>query len=90
MRIELFQAAGCKSCAGARDALRSAAEQAMPGIQWRDVDVTGEIDYAVELGVVSLPAMAIDGQLAFSSLPTSGQLKEELERRARQGAGRGG
>lgn len=89
MKVELFQTAGCQSCADTRDSLKLVAEQAVPGIQWRDVDVTKELDYAVELGVMSLPAMAVDGQLAFSSLPTPAQLKHELERRAREGARHG-
>lgn len=85
MRVELFQTSGCKRCADSRDALKAVAEQAMPAVVWRDVDVTKELDYAVELGVMSLPALAVDGELAFSSLPTPAQLKAELERRARGG-----
>lgn len=81
MKVELFQAAGCKSCADAREALKSAAQGAVPGLAWRDVDVSKELDYAVELGVMSLPAVAVDGQLAFSSLPTPAQLIAELARR---------
>lgn len=83
MKVELFQTIGCKSCADSRDALRSVAEQAVPGLVWRDVDVTRELDYAVEIGVLGLPALAVDGELAFSSLPTPAQLLAELQRRAR-------
>lgn len=82
MKVELFQAAGCKSCAAARDHLRAAAEQAVPGVTWRGVDAVAELDYLVEVGVMSLPALAVDGQLAFSSLPTPAQLTQELQRRA--------
>lgn len=82
MKIELFQTEGCKSCADARQALRDVAHQAVPDLQWRDVDVTKEFDYAVELGVMSLPALAVDGELVFSSLPSESQLRSELQRRA--------
>jgi hypothetical protein len=85
MRVELFLTSGCKSCADSRDALKSVAEQAVPAIVWRDVDVAQELDYAVELGIMSLPALAVDGELAFSSLPTPVQLMAELKRRARGG-----
>lgn len=44
-------------------ALKAIAEQAAPGVEWRDVDVTRELDYAVESGVMNLPATAVDGQL---------------------------
>lgn len=84
MKIELFQTAGCKSCADTRDLLKQVAEQAVPGILWRDVDVTKEFDYAVEVGVMGVPALAVDGELAFSSLPTPSQLAAELQRRAQR------
>lgn len=81
MKIELFQTGGCKSCDSARDALEVAARRVVPSLTWRDVDVTKEIDYAVKLGVMSLPAVAVDGQLVFSSLPTESQLSSELQLR---------
>lgn len=89
MKVELFQAAGCASCAESREALKWVAEQTVPALQWRDVDVMKELDYAVELGVISLPAIAVDGEVAFSSLPTPAQLKKELERRTFGDQGRG-
>lgn len=82
MKVELFQSAGCRQCASTRDELKKAAEIAVPGLVWREVDAAAELDYAVDLGVLSLPAVAVDGRLVFSSLPTPGQLGKELSRRA--------
>jgi predicted thioredoxin/glutaredoxin len=86
MKIELFQTNGCNSCTAMRETLRSVAEAAVPGVVWRDVDVTAELDYAVEVGVLSLPAVVVDGELVFSSLPTAAQLTKELQRRAAGGS----
>lgn len=83
MKIELFQTEGCRSCADNRQELREVAQQAVPDLEWREVDVTRELDYAVELGVMSLPALAMDGELVFPSLPSATELRSELERRAR-------
>lgn len=88
MKVELFHSAGCKQCAATREALRNAAEKAVPGLVWREVDAAMELDYAVDLGVMSLPAVAVDGMLVFPSLPTPVQLGQELLRRA-SGAVRG-
>jgi thioredoxin 1 len=85
MKVELFHTIGCKSCADAREALKAAAQGAVPAVVWRDVDVTRELDYAVEIGVLALPAIAVDGRLAFSTLPTPEQLAAELQRRAQRG-----
>jgi glutaredoxin len=75
MKIELFCTPECENCASARDGLRATAEEAVPGVAWRELNALDELDYAVELGVVTLPAIAIDGELVFSSLPTCRQLR---------------
>ena len=81
MKVELFYTPGCEKCAGARDDLKAAAEQTIPGIVWCELNALDELDYAAELGVVNLPALAIDGELVFSSLPTSAQLRRALTKR---------
>jgi glutaredoxin len=82
MKIELFYTPGCAKCVTARDDLRAAAEEAVPGVTWRELNALDELDYAVELGVVTLPAIAIDGKLVFSTLPTCRQFRRELTKRA--------
>jgi thioredoxin 1 len=82
MKVELFHAPGCKHCAAARDDLKAAATAARPDVEWREINVLDEMDYAVERGVLSLPAIVIDGELVFSALPTSRQLCSALLRRA--------
>jgi thioredoxin 1 len=81
MKIELFYTPGCEKCADAKDSLRATAEAEIPGVIWRELNVLDELDYAVELGVVTLPAIAINGEIVFSSLPTSRQLRRELTKR---------
>ncbi|EMJ4931712.1 thioredoxin family protein [Pseudomonas aeruginosa] len=87
MKIELFFTPGCAKCAGATTALRAAAET-VSGVEWREVNVLDDLDRAVDLGVLTLPALAIDGRLAFTTLPTAEQLVAELRRRdGRRGDG---
>jgi thioredoxin 1 len=82
MKIELFYTPGCQQCADARDGLKAAAEELIFGVVWRELNALDELDYAVSLGVVSLPAIAIDGRLVFSSLPTSQQFRRELTKQS--------
>ena len=82
MKIELFHAPGCGRCAAAREGLKATAKAAVPGVEWREVNVLDEMDYAVECGVLSLPAIVIDGDLMFASLPTPLQLRAALQRRS--------
>lgn len=50
-------------------------------VTWRDINLLDELDYAVELGVLTPPSIAIDGELVFPSLPGAAKLREELARR---------
>lgn len=79
-KVELFHAPGCAACDAARGALKAAALEEAADLVWRDVDVLDELDHAVELGVLTLPAIAIDGQLVFASLPTPAELRSAVAR----------
>lgn len=80
IRVEIFSTPGCDRCARAREALKAVAAN-LEAVRWREVDILAELDYAVELGVLSPPAIAIDGVLVFPSLPTAERLRAELLRR---------
>ena len=53
-------------------------------IEWRKVDILEELDYAVELGVLSLPAMVIDGELIFRSHISARRLRDALDVRLKE------
>ena len=82
MKVEVFSTPGCSTCAQSRGALRAVVEAfGHDKVTWREVSIVEEIEYAVELGVVVPPAIAIDGELVFPTLPTANRLKDELLRR---------
>ena len=79
MTVEVFSTPGCSTCARSREALKAVVESfGHDKVTWREVNVVDEIDYAVELGVVVPPAIALDGELVFPTLPTATKLKEAL------------
>jgi thioredoxin 1 len=81
INVEVFSSPGCGKCGHARDMLRHLAEEIGAGrIAWREVNVLEEMDYAVSLGVLSTPAIAINGKLEFSSLPSAKKLRQILEK----------
>ena len=85
MKVELFYADGCASCTAFKGELEAAVLGAVPGVVWRDVDPLKELDYAVELGVASLPSLAIDGKVVFTSLPTADELRKAVLARRAEG-----
>lgn len=82
MKVELFHAPGCRRCAATRDDLKAAAQTAVTELEWREINVLDEMDHAIDRGVLSLPAIVVDGELVFSSLPTPKQLRAALSRRS--------
>ena len=79
MKVEVFNAQGCGSCSASIQSLKEAVASATGGqAVWCEIDIVEQIDYAVELGVLSVPAVAIDGRLVFAKLPTTAQLLAAL------------
>jgi len=84
VKVEVFSSPGCGKCAQATAVLKAIAEElGQDKVMWRDVNILDEMDYAVDLGVMTSPSIAIDGELVFSSLPGAGKLRAELDRRLR-------
>lgn len=86
IKVEVFSSPGCGKCGHAREMLRRLAEEIGTGrIAWREVNVLEEMDYAVSLGVLSTPAIAINGKLEFTSLPSARKLRQVLEKQLAAG-----
>lgn len=82
IQVEVFTSPGCGKCGRAKAVLRELVQElGADRIRWREVDVLQELDHAVELGVLAAPAIAIDGELVFTSLPTARRLRQVLEAR---------
>lgn len=82
INVEVFSSPGCGKCGHAKDVLRSLVDEIGGNkINWKEVNILDDLDRAVELGVMSTPSIAIDGELVFSSLPSAKKLRVELENR---------
>lgn len=80
LKVEVFSSPGCGKCGQAKAVLREIAEEIGGGrIEWREVSVLDEMDYAVSLGVLSTPAIAVNGRLVFTALPSAKKLRQVLE-----------
>jgi len=78
MKVEIFYSPGCVACVDAHAKLRSAAQKAVKNLDWREVSVLDHLDRAVELGVMTLPSIVVDGELVFTSMPTVKELRDAL------------
>ena len=85
IQVEVFSSPGCGKCGHAKEELRLIAEElGEDKIKWRTVNILEEIDHAVSLGVLSTPAIAINGELIFNSLPSKKKLRSTLESKINQ------
>jgi len=85
MKVELFYSPGCSACLDRQAELRTAAREAIKDVEWREINVLHSLDHAVELGVITLPSIAIDGEVIFTSMPTVVQFRKALIERNRGG-----
>ncbi len=82
IKVEAFSSPGCAKCAKAKYTLKVIIDElGQDRVSWRDVNILEELDYAIELGVFSPPAIAIDGELVFPALPSPSRLRAELIKR---------
>jgi len=79
INIDVFSSPGCGKCGHAKEVLRNLVKElGEDKINWRNVNILEDMDYAVDLGVLSTPSIAINGELIFKSLPSASRLREEL------------
>lgn len=79
VKVELFTSDMCPRCDQAKEGLRTVIDEL--GAEHFDlclVNVVKHLDRAVELGVLSTPAIAIEGELVFAPVPGRKQLKAAL------------
>ncbi len=82
IQVEVFSSPGCSRCGQVFDVLQTITQEfGADRLEWREVNVLDELDYAVELGVLSMPAIAIDGELVFKSHPSGRKLRDALDER---------
>lgn len=82
IKVEAFSTPGCNKCTQAQEILKSVVREiGTDKVVWRDVNIIEEMDYAVTLGVMSPPAIAIDGKLVFPAIPSVEKFRKELMRR---------
>ncbi|MBL4941267.1 MAG: thioredoxin family protein [Colwellia sp.] len=81
--IELFSTSYCQRCVSAKQQLQQLVEEINANnkslnLVYREIDVVENIDYAVQVGVLTTPSIAINSSLVFSQIPSMKALKEKI------------
>jgi len=77
--VEVLTASGCGRCLKAKALVKDVVDEfKKDDIHYREVNVVEDIDYAVKLGVMRTPAIAINGELVFPVLPSVIKLRQAI------------
>ncbi len=80
--IELFSATTCHRCGDAKKRIKTLINGlGDERVEYRELDVLEELDYAVSLGILTTPSIVINGQLVFAGMPSLKRLYKELQSR---------
>jgi len=84
--VELFSNSSCHRCDGIKSRVRPLINEfGKDKIDYQELEVLTVLDYAVSLGVLTTPAIAINGKLVFAAMPSLKQLRNELQKRLKLG-----
>ncbi|HFB67235.1 MAG TPA: glutaredoxin [Aeromonadales bacterium] len=80
LTIELFSASSCSRCSKAKKQIRQLLDEFnTETIAYSELNVLEELDYAVSLGILTTPSIAMDGKLIFSTLPSMKKLRHKIQ-----------
>ena len=77
--VEVLSASGCGRCQKIKALAKAViAELSDDRVRYQEINVVDDIDYAVSLGVMSTPAIALDGELVFAAPPSKAKLRQAI------------
>jgi len=76
--IEMLTSPGCANCPAVKKLLKELTAELKGDITVEEVDITVEPTRAVQYGVMSVPAVAINGILKFVGVPKREELKKAI------------
>ena len=78
-KVQVLSTPGCAGCAQTKHLLAKVLAE-FPGLDWEEVDLVEHPELAERYRIMSVPAVVIDGELAFTSVPKEDALRERIER----------
>jgi len=81
--VQILSTPGCAGC----DDVKRTVEAALAGhlgLRWEEIDLVEHPEVAERFGVMTVPAVAIGGELAFTGVPRQRKLAAALAARVRK------
>jgi len=76
--VEEFMSPGCAGCPAVKEMLKELSIEFEGKLIVEEVDITVDTARAAQYGIMSVPAVAINGILKFMGVPSKGDLKKAI------------
>ena len=76
--IEIFSSPGCGDCLVVKKMLKKISDELEDDITIEEVNITVDPTRASQYGIMSVPAVAVNGILKFVGVPSKEELKKEI------------
>jgi len=76
--VEDFMSPGCTGCPVVKEMLNELTRELNGKITIEEVDITVDTARAAQYGIMSVPAIAVNGILKFNGVPKKEKLKDAL------------
>lgn len=86
--VQVLFTPGCAGCDAAKAVVARVLED-YPGLDWEEVDLAERPELAARYSLLSVPAVVVGGELAFTGVPKEEALRARVEALSRRGEGDG-
>jgi len=77
--VKVFSTPGCAGCARTKQIVSELLVE-FPELDWEEIDLTEQPELAGRYGIMSVPAVVINGRLEFTGVPSKEALRRKLRR----------
>lgn len=76
--VEVLMTPGCAGCPQAKKVVDEVVAE-FDGVDWEEVDISDDPSKGTQHGIMSVPAVVVDGELLGTGVPDDDELRERLQ-----------
>lgn len=76
--VEVLMTPGCAGCPQAEQIVEEVVAE-FEGVDWEEVDISDDPERGTKHGIMSVPAVVVDGELLATGVPDRDELRSRLQ-----------
>lgn len=77
-RVQVLMTPGCAKCPETEEVVDEVVAE-FDGVDWEEVDISEDPGRGTELGVLSVPAVVVDGEVFGTGVPDRDELRDRVQ-----------